>query len=137
MYFTKDLHAKLEPVFREELAQYGHIYMFNLLPRVALEAMPIEQIPGQTTEAKAMTHMILNNLDPRVAQFPQELITYGSNGAVFSNWAQFRITLRYLSQMSKNQCLHMYSGHPMGLFPKLSPSSPSAVISNGQIIPYF
>lgn len=111
--------------------------MFNYLPRVGLEALPINLLPGQTVEAKAMMHMILNNLDNRVAQFPQELITYGSNGAVFSNWAQFHITLRFLSQMDKNQCLHMYSGHPMGLFPKLTPSSPSAVISNGQIIPYF
>lgn len=87
MYFTKDLHKKLEPIFREELDKYGHIYMFNYLPRVGLEALPISLLPGQTIEAKSMIHMILNNLDNRVAQFPQELITYGSNGAVFSNWA--------------------------------------------------
>ena len=86
-YFSKDLHGKLSSIFREELNQYGHIYAFNYLPRAPLEAIPIELIPGKSIEAKAMMHMIMNNLDPRVAQFPQELITYGSNGAVFSNWA--------------------------------------------------
>ncbi len=105
--------------------------MFNYLPRVPLEALPYDLCPGTLPEAKAMIHMILNNLDPKVAQFPQELITYGSNGAVFSNWAQFHITLRFLSQMNEKQCLHMVSGHPHGLFPKLHVDSPSAVISNG------
>ena len=98
-YFTKDLHGKLSQIFREELNQYGHIYAFNYLPREPLEALPLDLIPGKTAEARAMIHMILNNLDPRVAQFPQELITYGSNGAVFSNWAQFHITMRFLQQM--------------------------------------
>ena len=84
-----------------------------------------------------MMHMVMNNLDPRVAQFPQEMVVYGSNGAVFSNWAQFRLTLKYLMDMHEDQSLAMYSGHPMGLWPKLHKDSPSAVISNGQIIPYF
>ena len=88
-YFVKGLHPKLGHIFREELHNFGHIYAFNYLPKVPLEALPYDLLPGQSMDAKAMQHMILNNLDPRVAQFPEELITYGSNGAVFSNWAQF------------------------------------------------
>lgn len=136
-YFVKDLHPQLTKIFQAEMEQYGHIYMFNYMPKTDLEAIPFAEIPGQTVEARAMIHMILNNLDPRVAQFPQELVTYGSNGSVFSNWAQFHITVRFLMQMSKDQCLHMNSGHPAGLWPKLTPKSPSAVISNGMMIPIF
>ncbi len=101
-YFVKDLHPQLTKIFQAEMEKYGHIYMFNYMPKVDLQAIPFSEIPGRTVEARAMIHMILNNLDPRVAQFPQELVTYGSNGSVFSNWAQFHITLRYLQQMNEN-----------------------------------
>jgi urocanate hydratase len=136
-YFHKDLHTKLIPIFKSELEEYGHIYMFNYVPKVNLEAVPIELIPGKNDTSKSMIHMILNNLDPKVAQFPQELITYGGNGAVFSNWAQFHLTMRYLMNMEENECLPMYSGHPSGLFPKLDTNSPCAVICNGMVIPNY
>jgi len=136
-YFHKDLHSKLIPIFKKELEDYGHIYMFNYLPKVHLEAVPYNLIPSKSETANAIIHMILNNLDPKVAQFPQELITYGGNGAVFSNWAQFHITIKHLLNMNENQCLSMYSGHPAGLFPKLDKNSPSAVICNGMVIPNY
>ena len=137
-YFHKDLHDKLRPVCAHELDTYGHIYFYHLLPREHIWAIPYDSIPGSTKEAKAMSHMILNNLDPAVAQFPQELITYGGNGAVFSNWAQFHITLRMMARMSNRQTLCMNSGHPTGLFPKYAEAdSPAAVISNGMMIPEY
>ena len=136
-YFDKKLHEKLIPIFNKELEEYGHIYMYNYLPKVNLESIPFELIPGKSHTAKSMMHMILNNLDPKVAQFPQELITYGGNGSVFSNWAQFHITVKHLVTMNENECLAMYSGHPAGLFPKLDSSSPSAVICNGMMIPNY
>jgi hypothetical protein len=137
-YFAKDLHGALRPVCEHELDTYGHIYFYHLLPPEHIWAIPYNDIPGKTQEARAMTHMILNNLNPDVAQFPQELITYGGNGAVFSNWAQFHITVRMLAGMSNSQCLTMNSGHPAGLFPKLaSADSPAAVISNGMMIPEY
>ena len=137
-YFDKTLHAALRPVCEHELDTYGHIYFYHLLPREHLWAIPFESIPGKTKEGRAMTHMILNNLNPEVAQFPQELITYGGNGAVFSNWAQFHITVRMLAKMSEGQSLSMNSGHPAGLFPKYSSAdSPAAVISNGMMIPEY
>lgn len=136
-YFQKDLHLKLKHIFTQELEQYGHIYMFNYVPKVNLESVPLHMLPGNNDNAKSMMHMILNNLDPKVAQFPQELITYGGNGAVFSNWAQFHLTMRHLINMNENECLSMYSGHPSGLFPKLDSNSPSAVICNGMVIPNY
>jgi urocanate hydratase len=137
-YFHKDLHAKLRPICRHELDTYGHIYFYHLLPQKHLWAIPFDCIPGNTLEARAMTHMILNNLDPAVAQFPQELITYGGNGAVFGNWAQFHITTRLLARMHAGQSLCMSSGHPQGLFPKRPESAtPAAVISNGNMIPNY
>lgn len=137
-YFAKDLHVSLRPVCEHELDTYGHIYFYHLLPREHIWAIPYDDIPGNTQDAKAMTHMILNNLNPDVAQFPQELITYGGNGAVFSNWAQFHITVRLLARMSTSQCLTMNSGHPAALFPKFaSADSPAAVISNGMMIPEY
>lgn len=137
-YFDRSLHGTLRPICEMELQTYGHIYFYHLMPPQHIWAIPYSDIPGKTMEAKAMTHMILNNLNPDVAQFPQELITYGGNGAVFSNWAQFHITIQLLAKMNSSQCLSMSSGHPQGLFPK-SPSSdtPSAVISNGMMIPIY
>ncbi|CAE7446822.1 Uroc1, partial [Symbiodinium microadriaticum] len=137
-YFHNDLHTALRPVCEHELDTYGHIYFYHLLPRQHIWAIPYADIPGKTRDARAMTHMILNNLNPEVAQFPQELITYGGNGAVFSNWAQFHITVRMLAKMGESQSLSMNSGHPAGLFPKYaSADSPAAVISNGMMIPEY
>lgn len=136
-YFHKDLHNQLTPLFEKELLEYGHIYMFNLLPKCDLESVPVDLLPGKTITAKSIMHMILNNLDPKVAQFPQELITYGGNGAVFSNWAQFHLTMKHLINMNDNECLPMYSGHPAGLFPKLDNNGPNAVICNGMVIPNY
>eukprot|EP00602_Paraphysomonas_sp_CaronLab_P002809 CAMPEP_0185026986 /NCGR_PEP_ID=MMETSP1103-20130426/11725_1 /TAXON_ID=36769 /ORGANISM="Paraphysomonas bandaiensis, Strain Caron Lab Isolate" /LENGTH=1078 /DNA_ID=CAMNT_0027560787 /DNA_START=248 /DNA_END=3484 /DNA_ORIENTATION=- len=137
-YFSKDLHSKVKPICEYELDTYGHVYFYNLLPSKHIWAIPFEDIPAQSLEAKAMIHMILNNLNPDVAQFPQELITYGGNGAVFSNWAQFHITIRMLSKMKATQTLCMNSGHPAGLFPKFpEDQTPWAVISNGNMIPHY
>jgi urocanate hydratase len=137
-YFDKTLHKQLRPVCKSELEKYGHIYFYHLLPPTHIWAIPFNSIPGLTVDSRAMTHMILNNLDPAVAQFPQELITYGGNGAVFSNWAQFHITIRLLSRRSSGQSLCMSSGHPQGLFPKVaSGDTPAAVISNGMMIPIY
>jgi len=136
-YFDKKIHQKLAQIFKKELEEFGHIYMFNYLPNVDLEAVPLHYLPGKCDKAKSMMHMILNNLDPKVAQFPQELITYGGNGAVFSNWGQFHLTMRHLIHMNENDCLAMYSGHPAGVFPKLDANGPSAVICNGMVIPNY
>jgi urocanate hydratase len=137
-YFHQSLHSTLRPICEMELQTYGHIYFYHLQPPQHIWAIPYPEIPGKTMEARAMTHMILNNLNPEVAQFPQELITYGGNGAVFSNWAQFHITIQMLGKMNANQCLSMSSGHPQGLFPKSASSdTPSAVISNGMMIPMY
>ena len=136
-YFHKDLHSKLTPIFKNELEKYGHIYMFNYLPKVNLESVPLDLIPGKSDSTKSIIHMILNNLDPKVAQFPQELITYGGNGAVFSNWAQFHLSMKHLINMNDMECLAMYSGHPSGVFPKLDINSPNAVICNGMVIPNY
>uniref|UniRef100_A0AAQ5X5K3 Urocanate hydratase n=1 Tax=Amphiprion ocellaris TaxID=80972 RepID=A0AAQ5X5K3_AMPOC len=122
--------------FAQELRQYGHIYMYRFCPALRMRAYPIDQYPCRTRQAASMMLMIMNNLDPAVAQFPQELVTYGGNGQVFSNWAQFRLVMHYLSEMTEEQTLVMYSGHPMGLFPSL-PSSPRAIITNGMVIPNY
>jgi len=135
-YFPAEHHEVLAPEFAQELEDYGHIYMYRFLPTVPLRAYPLDQIPARTRHGAAIIHMILNNLDPRVAQFPQELVTYGGNGQVFSNWAQFWMVLHYLSEMDDHQTLVMYSGHPMGLFPS-NPASPRCIVTNGMVIPNY
>ncbi|XP_065673576.1 urocanate hydratase isoform X2 [Hydra vulgaris] len=135
-YFPENVHEELAFEFAEELINYGHIYMYRFQPSIEMKAYPIDEYPCKTRQAAAIMLMIMNNLDPKVAQFPNELITYGGNGHVFSNWAQFLIVMNYLSIMSEHQTLVMYSGHPMGLFPS-SPSSPRAVITNGMVIPNY
>lgn len=135
-YFPPAHHATLGPEFRDELHEYGHIYMYRFLPQLDLRAYPIEEIPSRTQTGAAIIHMILNNLDRKVAQFPQELVTYGGNGQVFSNWAQFWLVMHYLSTMDESQTLVMYSGHPLGLFPS-SPQNPRLVITNGMVVPNY
>ncbi|XP_016321326.1 urocanate hydratase-like [Sinocyclocheilus anshuiensis] len=110
--------------------------MYRFCPTLRMRAYPIDQYPCRTRQAASIMLMIMNNLDPAVAQFPQELVTYGGNGQVFSNWAQFWLVFHYLSTMTEEQTLVMYSGHPLGLFPSL-PSSPRCVITNGMVIPNY
>ena len=135
-YFPKELHAQLLPEFTQELKDYGRIYMYRLRPRYAMHARPINDYPQHSTQAAAIMMMIQNNLDPAVAQHPHELITYGGNGAVFQNWAQYRLTMQYLSEMTDEQTLVMYSGHPLGLFPS-HPNAPRVVVTNGMVIPNY
>jgi urocanate hydratase len=135
-YFDPEHHAVLAPEFAAELEQYGRIYMYRFRPTYAMYARPISDYPAQCQQAAAIMLMIQNNLDPAVAQFPEELITYGGNGAVFQNWAQYRLTMQYLSEMTEHQTLVMYSGHPMGLFPS-HPDAPRVVVTNGMMIPNF
>ena len=135
-YFPKELHARLLPEFTQELKDYGRIYMYRLRPRYAMHARPINDYPHHSTQAAAIMMMIQNNLDPAVAQHPHELITYGGNGAVFQNWAQYRLTMQYLSEMTDEQTLVMYSGHPLGLFPS-HPNAPRVVVTNGMVIPNY
>ncbi|KAM6215479.1 urocanate hydratase [Rhynchocyon petersi] len=135
-YFPPDVQKLLAPEFAQELRLYGHIYMYRFYPNIEMRAYPIEQYPCRTKKAAAIMHMIMNNLDPAVAQFPQELVTYGGNGQVFSNWAQFWLVMSYLSKMTEEQTLVMYSGHPLGLFPS-SPDAPRLVITNGMVIPNY
>ena len=135
-YFPKELHAQLLPEFTQELKDYGRIYMYRLRPRYAMHARPINDYPHHSTQAAAIMMMIQNNLDPAVAQHPHELITYGGNGAVFQNWAQYRLTMQYLSEMTDQQTLVMYSGHPLGLFPS-NPNAPRVVVTNGMVIPNY
>lgn len=132
-YFPKELHAQLLPEFTQELKDYGRIYMYRLRPGYAMHARPINDYPHHSTQAAAIMMMIQNNLDPAVAQHPHELITYGGNGAVFQNWAQYRLTMQYLSEMTDEQTLVMYSGHPLGLFPS-HPNAPRVVVTNGMVI---
>lgn len=133
-YFPKELHKELAPEFAQELADYGRIYMYRLRPDYEMKARPIDWYPAHTPQAAAIMLMIQNNLDKAVAQHPHELITYGGNGAVFQNWAQYRLVMKYLSEMTKNQTLVMYSGHPLGLFPS-HPDAPRVVVTNGMVIP--
>ena len=133
-YFPKEQHAALAPEFADELHRYGRIYMYRYRPTYEMFARPIEEYPARCRQAAAIMLMIQNNLDPRVAQHPHELITYGGNGAVFQNWAQYLLTMQYLSQMTENQTLVMYSGHPLGLFPS-HPDAPRVVVTNGMVIP--
>ena len=133
-YFPQHLHAALAPEFAEELRRYGRIYMYRYRPDYEMKARPIDDYPHRSRQAAAIMLMIQNNLDPQVAQHPHELITYGGNGAVFQNWAQYRLTMKYLSQMTDNQTLVMYSGHPLGLFPSHE-NAPRVVVTNGMVIP--
>ncbi|MBT1708521.1 urocanate hydratase [Fulvivirgaceae bacterium PWU5] len=135
-YFPPQHHALLAPEFYEELLTYGRIYMHRFRPDYAMHARPLHEYPAQSPQAAAIMLMIQNNLDPAVAQHPHELITYGGNGAVFQNWAQYRLTMQYLSRITNDQTLHMYSGHPMGLFPS-SPEAPRVVVTNGMMIPNY
>ncbi|MCE2815992.1 MAG: urocanate hydratase [Cryomorphaceae bacterium] len=135
-YFEPRHHEVLAPEFAEELRRYGRIYMYRFRPTYAMHARPIGDYPARTPQAAAIMLMIQNNLDPAVAQHPHELITYGGNGAVFQNWAQYLLTMQYLATMTEDQTLHMHSGHPQGLFPS-SPQAPRAVVTNGMVIPNY
>ncbi|WP_316634415.1 urocanate hydratase [uncultured Flavobacterium sp.] len=135
-YFEAKHHAELITEFSEELEKYGRIYMYRLRPDYRMYARPIDEYPGKSLQAKAIMHMIQNNLDYAVAQHPHELVTYGGNGAVFQNWAQYLLTMQYLSEMTDEQTLTMYSGHPMGLFPSHS-EAPRVVVTNGMVIPNY
>ena len=135
-YFPASQHEILAPEFADELHRYGRIYMYRYRPTYNMYARPIDHYPVQSRQAAAIMLMIQNNLDPRVAQHPHELITYGGNGAVFQNWAQYRLTMQYLSKMTDNQTLVMYSGHPLGLFPS-HPSAPRVVVTNGMVVPNY
>ncbi len=135
-YFHPQFHAVLAAEFYQELVEHGRIYMHRFRPRYAMYARPLHHYPASTRQAAAIMLMIQNNLDPAVAQHPHELITYGGNGAVFQNWAQYLLTMKYLSEMTDEQTLHMYSGHPLGLFPS-SPSAPRVVVTNGMMIPNY
>ncbi len=135
-YFDAKHHEILIPEFREELEKYGRIYMYRFRPDYDMYARPLEEYPYASKQAGAIMLMIQNNLDPAVAQHPHELITYGGNGAVFQNWAQYLLTMQYLATMSDDQTLHMYSGHPMGLFPS-SKDAPRVIVTNGMMIPNY
>ncbi|TAI47181.1 urocanate hydratase [Flagellimonas allohymeniacidonis] len=135
-YFPKDWHQELAIEFAEELKTYGRIYMHRFKPDYEMYARPVSEYPAKTQHAAAIMLMIQNNLDPAVAQHPEELITYGGNGAVFQNWAQYLLTMKYLAEMTDEQTLHMYSGHPMGLFPS-SKDAPRVVVTNGMMIPNY
>ena len=135
-YFEPKNHAALLPEFREELEKYGRIYMYRFRPNYKIYARPIEEYPGKSNQAKAIMLMIQNNLDYAVAQHPHELITYGGNGAVFQNWAQYLLVMKYLSEMTDEQTLAVYSGHPMGLFPSHK-DAPRVVVTNGMMIPNY
>lgn len=135
-YFHPKHHATLAPEFAQELQEHGRIYMHRLRPEHPMHARPIDHYPAKSRQAAAIMLMIQNNLDPAVAQHPHELITYGGNGAVFQNWAQYRLVMQYLSEMTDEQTLVMYSGHPLGLFPS-HPDAPRVVVTNGMMIPNY
>lgn len=135
-YFEKKHHAELLPEFKHELETYGRIYMYRLRPDYKMYARPIDEYPAKSQQAAAIMLMIQNNLDHAVAQHPHELITYGGNGAVFQNWAQYRLVMKYLSEMEDDQTLVMYSGHPLGLFPSHK-EAPRVVVTNGMMIPNY
>jgi urocanate hydratase len=135
-YFPKKHHAVLAPEFAAELKEYGRIYMYRFRPSEAMHARPIGHYPAKCKQAAAIMLMIQNNLDPAVAQHPHELITYGGNGAVFQNWAQYLLTMQYLCEMAEDQTLVMYSGHPLGLFPS-NTEAPRVVVTNGMVIPNY
>ncbi len=135
-YFDKKFHSVLAPEFADELKRYGRIYMYRFRPGYAMHARPIREYPHQSIQAAAIMLMIQNNLDPAVAQHPHELITYGGNGAVFQNWVQYLLTMKYLAEMTDEQTLVMYSGHPMGLFPSHK-EAPRVVVTNGMVVPNY
>ncbi len=135
-YFDKKFHAELAPEFAKELLTYGRIYMYRFRPDYEIYARPINEYPHKCKQAAAIMVMIQNNLDKKVAKHPHELITYGGNGAVFQNWAQYLLTMKYLSKMTNKQTLVMYSGHPLGLFPSHK-NAPRVVITNGMMIPNY
>ncbi len=135
-YFPKELHEALAPEFAEELKTYGRIYMYRYRPSYKIYARPIDEYPARSRQAAAIMAMIQNNLDERVAQHPHELIIYGGNGAIFQNWAQYRLTMQYLATMTDEQTLVMYSGHPLGLFPSHK-DAPRVIVTNGMVIPNY
>lgn len=135
-YFPAKFHAELAPEFAKELKDYGRIYMYRFRPSYDMYARPIDEYPCRSRQAAAIMAMIQNNLDPRVAQHPHELIIYGGNGAIFQNWAQYQLTMKYLAEMTDEQTLSMYSGHPMGLFPSHK-DAPRVVVTNGMVIPNY
>jgi urocanate hydratase len=135
-YFPKEWHKTLVTEFGKELKDFGRIYMHRFRPTYEMKARSIDDYPGKCEQARAIMLMIQNNLDPKVAQHPHELITYGGNGAVFQNWAQYRLVMKYLSEMTEDQTLAMYSGHPMGLFPSHK-DAPRVVVTNGMMIPNY
>ncbi len=135
-YFPKELHEALAPEFAQELRDYGRIYMYRYRPQNEIFARPIDEYPARCRQAAAIMAMIQNNLDPRVAQHPHELIVYGGNGAAFQNWAQYRLTMKYLAEMTEEQTLSMYSGLPLGLFPSHR-DAPRVVVTNGMVIPNY
>lgn len=135
-YFPAKFHAELAPEFAKELKDHGRIYMYRFRPSYDMYARPIDEYPCRSRQAAAIMAMIQNNLDPRVAQHPHELIIYGGNGAIFQNWAQYRLTMKYLAEMTDEQTLSMYSGHPMGLFPSHK-DAPRVVVTNGMVIPNY
>lgn len=135
-YFPAEFHSELIPEFLDELNRYGRIYMYRFRPDYEMFARPIDEYPARSRKAAAIMLMIQNNLNPAVAQHPHELITYGGNGAVFQNWAQYRLTMKYLSEMTDEQTLVMYSGHPLGLFPS-SERAPRVVVTNGMVVPNY
>jgi len=135
-YFPAEWHGELAQEFWEELNTYGRIYMYRFRPAYSMYARPVNEYPAKSQHAACIMLMIQNNLNPAVAQHPHELITYGGNGAVFQNWAQYLLTMQYLATMANEQTLHIYSGHPMGLFPS-SPAAPRVVVTNGMMIPNY
>lgn len=135
-YFPPEQHAVLAPEFAEELERYGRIYMYRFRPDYEMYARPISDYPHRSHQAAAIMLMVQNNLDPKVAKHPHELITYGGNGAVFQNWAQYRLTMKYLAEMTDEQTLVLYSGHPLGLFPS-NPEAPRVVVTNGMMVPNY
>ena len=135
-YFPSHFHQILAKEFLSELNEYGRIYMYRFMPDYKIYARPVEEYPGNSLQARSIMHMIQNNLDHKIAQHPEELITYGGNGAVFQNWAQYLLTMQYLSEMNDEQTLVMYSGHPLGLFPS-SKFAPRVVVTNGMVIPNY
>ena len=135
-YFPKAMHTVLAPEFAEELKTYGRIYMYRFMPDYEIKARHLEDFPHKSKQAAALQMMLSNNLDAAIAQHPEELITYGGNGAVFQNWAQYLLCMQYLAEMNDEQTLVLYSGHPMGLFPSHK-DAPRVVVTNGMMIPNY
>lgn len=135
-YFNPRHHRVLAHEFLAELETHGHIYMYRYMPRYRLTAYPANTLPHRSVQAACIMMMILNNLDPEIAQHPAELITYGGTGAVFQNWAQFRLTMKYLAEMDDSQTLALYSGHPLGLFHSQR-EAPRVVVTNGMVVPNY